>query len=56
MTAFSGLPPNTLIAARAIRTTPAVCEEDGPIITGPIMSKTLLFEPIYVHLSKDVLI
>jgi hypothetical protein len=25
-----------------MRTTPAVCELDGPIITGPIISKILL--------------
>ena len=46
MTAESGTPPKTLVAALAILTTPAVCEEDGPIITGPIISKIPLFVPI----------
>jgi hypothetical protein len=32
----------------AMRTTPAVCELEGPIITGPIISKTLLFSGIRV--------
>ena len=29
-----------LCATRPIRAAPAVCEEEGPIITGPIISKT----------------
>jgi hypothetical protein len=34
------------MATLAMRTTPAVCELEGPIITGPIISKTLLFSGI----------
>jgi hypothetical protein len=46
ISACSGRPPNTRTAARAMRTTPAVCELDGPIMMGPIMSNTLLFSGI----------
>jgi hypothetical protein len=48
------VPPRMGMAALAIRTTPAVCEDEGPIITGPIISNTLLlfaiglFYPIMV--------
>src|SRR6476661_1903557 len=43
MTASVGREPRMRMAARAMRTTPAVCEELGPIITGPIISKMLDF-------------
>jgi hypothetical protein len=42
-----GLPPKIRIAARAILTTPAVCDDEGPIMIGPIISKTLLLFVIY---------
>ena len=53
ISASSGTPPSAFEGSSAIRTTPAVCELEGPIITGPIISKTLLFSGILnrLHLS-----
>jgi hypothetical protein len=48
------MPPKMLIAALAILTTPAVWELDGPIITGPIISKTLLFSDIRVFNGRNL--
>jgi hypothetical protein len=52
MFASSGMPPKTRMAARAIRTTPAVCEDEGPIMMGPIISKTLLLFAIGLETQK----
>jgi CBS-domain-containing membrane protein len=56
MTASSGIPPSTRIAARAILTTPAVCDEEGPIMIGPIISKTLLLFAITGLTPKMMLV
>ena len=40
---FSGCSPKIYLVNRPIRTAPAVCELDGPTITGPIISNTLLY-------------
>src|SRR5699024_1818201 len=38
----SGSIPNNVLAASPIRAAPAVCELEGPIITGPMISNTEL--------------
>src|SRR4051794_33309866 len=38
MRARSGVPPTRLRASSPSRHAPAVCEDDGPTITGPMMS------------------
>src|SRR5699024_9937121 len=43
MSTGSGCPPNRLRARSPILAAPAVWEDDGPTITGPIMSNTLLY-------------
>jgi hypothetical protein len=55
-TASSGIPPSTRIAARAILTTPAVCDEEGPIMIGPIISNTLLLFAISGVAPKMMLV
>ena len=58
MTTSVGWAPKIRLATRPIRTTPAVCELLGPIITGPIISKMLLLSDILIlyrfapHLPK----
>src|SRR5699024_8327406 len=39
MCALSGMPPSRVRPMRPMRTAPAVCELDGPTITGPRISK-----------------
>ena len=53
--ASSGVPPNTRMEALAIRITPAVCEEEGPIMIGPIISNTLLLFAINDSAPKMML-
>jgi hypothetical protein len=56
ISASSGIPPSTRIAARAILTTPAVCDEEGPIMIGPIISNTLLLFAISGLAPKMMLV
>ena len=34
------------------RAAPAVCELDGPIITGPIISKNTIHTRLYIHINN----
>ena len=42
MCAFTGVFPRRALVTRPIRAAPAVCELDGPIMTGPRMSNTFI--------------
>ena len=53
ISAFTGFAPKMLAARRPRRTAPAVCELEGPIITGPIISKMLIIIFLYSSLASE---